>query len=431
MGLSKAARQATEDMLAYIEASPSPFHAVAETARRLELAGFFGLVEGDIWPLKAGEKYYVTRNDSSIVAFVLGHGDLGEAGFRVVGAHTDSPNLRIKPQGDYLCKGYRQVGVEVYGGVLLATWTDRDLGLSGRVVLKGDQPLTRLVKVDRPLARVPQLAIHLNRDVNREGLKLNAQQHMPPLLGVASDEDDLRTFLAAELQLGSKDEIHSFELMFHSIEAARIGGLHSDFVFAPRLDNLASCHAGLEALLATATAANDATRLIAFYDNEEIGSETAQGAAGSMLEDVMQRVVENFGGGRETWVRSKAHSMVISADMAHAVHPNYADRHDDMHMPMINAGPVIKTNANARYATQAETAAFFAGLCENVGVPYQDFVMRSDLGCGSTIGPITATRLGIATVDVGNSMLSMHSVREMAGSADQEMMIRVMTEFFS
>ncbi|MCB9833903.1 MAG: M18 family aminopeptidase [Planctomycetes bacterium] len=431
MGVSAEARRVVEDLLAYIEASPSPFHAVAETMRRLEAAGFGRLDERESWRLEPGARHYVTRNDSSIVAFVVGAEAPAEAGFRMVGAHTDSPNLRIKPQGEYEKQGYRQLGVEIYGGVLLASWTDRDLGLSGRVVVDSDGPRTRLLRVDRPLARVPQLAIHLNRAVNDEGLKLNAQQHMPPVCGLVGDEPAFRDWLAAEVGVSSGRDILSFELMFHAVERPTIGGLGGDFIFAPRLDNLASCHAGLGALIAAAAKPVAATRLVAFYDNEEIGSGTNQGAAGSFLEDVLLRLVEKAGGGHEAWTRARARSLMISADMAHAVHPNYADRHDDRHMPRINAGPVVKTNANARYATQAESTAAFIRLCREVEVPVQDFVMRSDLGCGSTIGPLITTRLGVAAVDVGNPMLSMHSAREMGGSRDPELMTRVMTHFYS
>ncbi len=431
MGLSVDARKITEDMLAYIEASPSPFHAVAETRRRLEGAGFTRLAEEEAWSLAPGGRHFVTRNDSSIIAFVVGHEPPEKAGFRMVGAHTDSPNLRIKPGGAYEAKGYRQLGVEIYGGVLLATWTDRDLGLSGRVVVGGANPSTRLIRIDRPMARVPQLAIHLNRTVNDEGLKLNAQQHMPPVFGLVGDEPGFRDWLAAEVGASSGAEIDGFELMFHAIDRPTIGGLNEDFVFAPRLDNLASCHAGLTALVTTADRDVGATRLTAFYDNEEIGSSTNQGAAGSFLEDVLLRLVEKSGGGHEAWSRARARSMMISADMAHAVHPNYSDRHDDRHMPKINAGPVVKTNANARYATQAESTAAFVRLCREVEVPVQNFVMRSDLGCGSTIGPLITTRLGVSAVDVGNPMLSMHSAREMGGSIDPELMTRVMAHYYS
>ncbi len=420
-----------QDLLDFIEAAPSPFHAVAETSERLLAQEFSELKEADSWSVEPDGRYFVRRNDSSILAFVAGSGDVAKSGFRILGAHTDSPNLRVKPQGGYVKNGYRQVGVEIYGGVLLATWTDRDLGLSGRVVVKEDGGVeSRLLQLDEPLARVPQLAIHLNREVNSKGLLLNAQKHMAPIMGLADSSDEFEDWLAAQVGATTKDAIQSFELMFHVLEKPSFGGANQEFIFAPRLDNLASCHAGLVALLAGAKTSTEATRIIALWDHEEVGSSSATGAAGSFLEDTMRRLASDSDEGGETWFRAKARSSIISADMAHAVHPNYADKHDPHHMPQINAGPVIKTNASARYATQAETAAQFAMLCAHADVPCQNFVMRSDLGCGSTIGPLTTTRLGIAAVDVGNPMLSMHSCREMAGSADHGMMIRVLERYF-
>ncbi len=431
MGLSDA-QGCCQDMLNYIEAAPSPFHAVAETASRLEAAGFSELAEKDSWKTEANGRYFVKRNDSSIVAFIQGDGDLSENGFRIVGAHTDSPNLRVKPQGGYDKNGYRQVGVEIYGGVLLATWTDRDLGLSGRVLVnQGGTLESRLLQVNEPLGRVPQLAIHLNREVNSAGLKLNAQKHMAPVVGLATSTEDFADWLADQLGIKSKNDIASFELMFHVLEKPSFGGMNQEFIFAPRLDNLSSCHAGLVSLIAGAKDEAKATRMLALWDHEEVGSSSAQGAAGSFLEDIMRRLSFSADGREDFWCRAKANTTVISADMAHAVHPNYADKHDPNHMPLINGGPVIKTNANARYATQAESAAQFAKLCSDLEVPCQNFVMRSDLGCGSTIGPLTTTRLGVQAVDVGNPMLSMHSCREMGGSADHPMMVRVLERFYS
>lgn len=430
MGVEDA-RSCCQDMLDFIEASPSPFHAVAETTRRLLEAGFTKLEESEKWSLTEGGCYFVTRNESSILAFVVGNGASSDHGFRIVGAHTDSPNLRIKPEGGYDQLGYQQVGVEIYGGVLLTTWTDRDLGLSGRVIVEKDGVIeSRLLCINKPLARVPQLAIHLNREVKTVGLLLNAQTHMAPVLGLTGEGFDFQAWLAEQVGATDAKQIRSFELMFHVVEKPAFGGLNDDFIFAPRLDNLASCHAGLTALLSHHKTAAKATRIVACWDHEEVGSSSAQGAAGTFLEDIMRRVAARVDSSEDSWCRAKAQSTIVSADMAHAVHPNYSDKHDPMHMPMINAGPVIKTNSNARYATQARTAARFAQLCAEVEVPCQNFVMRSDLGCGSTIGPITTSRLGIEAVDVGNPMLSMHSSREMAGSQDHEMMVRVLDRFF-
>lgn len=418
------------DLLEFIHASPTPFHAVAECARRLESAGFTALDEVEPWGLRAGGRHYVTRNDSSIIAFVVGEGAFADHGAAVVGAHTDSPNLRIKPHPEVRSNGYLQIGVEVYGGVLQASWTDRDLGLAGRVTyLENGAPQSRLVHVDRPIARIPQIAIHLDRTVNKDGLKLNAQTHLPPVVALDGGVDDFDSWLAGEAGI-EPDAMTSCEVMFHAVEPPTVSGLADEFIHAPRLDNLAMCHAGLESLVSAAGMADPRTRAVVLFDNEEIGSETAQGAAGSFFADVVSRVAAVDDAGPEALARGRARTFVISADMAHAVHPSRPDRHDSEHAPRMNGGPVIKFNANARYATDSESSAAFEALCHDVDVPVQKFVMRSDLACGSTIGPIMASRLGARTVDVGNPMLSMHSAREMAGAHDHELMIRVMTRFF-
>lgn len=416
------------DLLDFIHASPTPFHAVASCVDRLEAAGFVALDEREPWEIAPGGRYRVVRNDSSIIAFIAGTEPFAESGAAVVGAHTDSPNLRVKPHPELKSDGYVRVGVEVYGGVLLASWTDRDLGLAGRVTcLEDGVPTSRLVHVDRPIARIPQIAIHLDRTVNKDGLKLNAQTHLPPVVGLDGGED-FQSWLAGEAGVDSESMV-SFDVMFHAVEPPAISGMGGEFVHAPRLDDLAMCHAGLESLLA-ARDPSPRTRAVVFFDNEEIGSETAQGAAGSFFADVVERLAAATGGGRDAAARGRARTLVLSADMAHAVHPSRPDRHDAEHAPRINGGPVIKINVNARYATDSESSAVFEALCRDVEVPVQKFVMRSDLACGTTIGPIMASRLGARTVDVGNPMLSMHSAREMAGSCDHEMMIAVMTRFF-
>lgn len=424
----------TRRMLELIDASPTPFHAVAETAARLEAAGFERLREEEAWELTPSGRYYATRNGSTLVAFVVGAESPGDAGFRLVGAHTDSPNLRLKPQPAYAKEGYRQLGVEVYGGVLLATWADRDLSLAGRVVL-ADREEPVLLRVERPLCRVSNIAIHLNREVNQKGLLLDKQQHLPPLVGLEpdgeADERWFEGFLAAEVG-AEPDAILGFDLMLYDVQPSAVSGLAGEFVHAPRLDNLASCHAGLEALIAGADAGEaSATRGIALYDHEEVGSESAEGAASNFLAAILERVTLARGGTREDLHRAVARSTFVSADMAHAVHPNYADRSEPRHMPKLNAGPVIKINSRLRYASNADTSSRFERLAREADVAVQKFVNRTDMACGSTIGPITATRLGMPTVDVGNPMLAMHSVREMAGSRDQEAMIRVMTRLLS
>ncbi|WP_282011818.1 M18 family aminopeptidase [Nitrospina watsonii] len=427
-------RALAEALLHYIDASPTPYHAVAETVTQLEAKGFSELREADAWKLKPGGRYYVVRNGTSIVAFIPGSRPPEEAGFKIVGAHTDSPNLRLKPKPAYEKKGYGQLGVETYGGVLLGTWTDRDLSLAGRVMVtsKRGVPEARLLRIDHPLLRIPQLAIHLNRSVNDQGLILNKQSHLPPILTMADTAAATETALKQLVTKAVKckpEQIVSQDLMLFDVQPSAFAGAEEEFLFAPRLDNLASCHAALWALK-EAPKQDAATRLLVFYDNEEVGSETAQGGGSPFLKDTLERLAMPSKQPREALLRAVAQSLFISADMAHAVHPNYADQHDTRHMPLINHGPVIKSNAGQRYATDGESGARFELLCKKAKVAVQKFVMRSDLACGSTIGPITAANLGIRTVDVGNPMLSMHSVREMAGARDHGDMIGVLREFF-
>lgn len=424
-----------QDLLSFIDRSPTPYHAVAESAARLEAAGYARLEEGDPWALSAGDRCYVVRAGGSIAAFEVGQASPAEAGFRIVGAHTDSPNLRIKPEGDVRAHGYRQLAVEPYGGVLLHTWLDRDLSLAGRVTLRsGDATETRLVDFARPLLRVPNLAIHLYREINSEGLKLNAQRHLAPLLGLGDDGafvDLLCADLAREGARVDPDDVLAWDLMAYDTQPSTVSGADGEFIHAPRLDNLASSHAGLCALVAAGEGGPaDVTRVVVLYDHEEVGSRSAHGAAGSFLEDTLRRVANAVGGDADAMERAASRSWLVSADMAHAIHPNYADRHEPGHRPKIGEGPVIKTNSNQAYATDAESAGFFSSLCARVDVTPQNFVTRSDLGCGSTIGPISAARVGIRAVDVGNPMLSMHSIREMAGSADVSPMIEVLVELF-
>ncbi len=424
-------------LLAFIDHSPTPYHAVASAAERLEKAGFSRLEETDIWSLSAGARHYVVRAAGSLAAFEVGLSPPAEAGFRVVGAHTDSPNLRIKPIPDVHTDGYHQLAVEPYGGVLLHTWLDRDLSLAGRVTFREkEQTSTRLINFERPLLRVPNLAIHLNREIRDEGLKLNAQRHLVPLLGL-SDEGSLAELLCDELAKdGGKrprpEDLLAHDLMAYDTQPSTRSGANGEFIHAPRLDNLASSHAALVALQEAAKAGPaEATRLVVLYDHEEVGSRSSRGAAGTFLEDTLARLASFVeAAGPQNLARAVARSWLVSADMAHAVHPNYADRHEPGHRPKIGCGPVIKTNTNQAYATDAESAGFFSALCARVGVVPQHFVSRSDLGCGSTIGPISAARVGIRTVDVGAPMLSMHSCREMAGADDVQPMIDVLAAFF-
>lgn len=414
-----------QDLLEYIDASPTPFHAVAETVTRLDAQGYRRLDETEPWDVSAGDKVYIVRGGTSIAAFQIGTAPPGDAGFHLVGAHTDSPNLRVKPNPELKRAGYEQLGVEPYGGVLLHTWLDRDLSLAGRVLL-GDGS-ARLLDFQRELLRVPSLAIHLNRQVNTEGLKLNAQQHMAPIVTLSDvGTMDLRTLLAAELGDAKPQDVLAWDLMAYDVQPATRSGVNREFIHAARIDNLASCHAALTAL--TANAGETAiTRGAVLYDHEEVGSRSAQGAASDFLRSCLQRLC---GASTESYHRAIAKSFLISADMAHAVHPNYTDLHEPKHQPVLGGGPVVKVNVGQSYATDGESWARFEHWAREADVDTQRFVVRSDLACGSTIGPITAAELGIRTVDVGNPMLSMHSCREVAAAADVPKMIGVMTRFF-
>jgi aspartyl aminopeptidase len=421
---------AARQMLAFIDASPSPFHACAEAARRLEAAGFGPLSELDAWPAGTGSFY--VRRGGSLVAWSTGDQHGPATGFRIIGAHTDSPNLRIKPRPDTGRVGYRQLGVEVYGGALLNSWLDRDLGLSGRVAVRGSNgPEERLLLVHRPLLRVPQLAIHLDREISATGLLLNPQQHLSPIWGLGDPTPGgFTAFVAGELGV-APDAVLGWDLMTHDLTPSTIFGVDDELVSAPRLDNLCSSWAGVEALVrATAEGATPAQiPLLVLFDHEEIGSSSDRGAASTLLPALTERIVLGLGGGREDVLRSLAASVCCSADNAHATHPNYADRHEPNHLIELNAGPVLKVNSNVRYATDATSAAQFVVACEQAGVPYQRYAHRSDLPCGSTIGPITASRLGIPTFDVGAPQLAMHSAREMGGSADPAHYTAALTAF--
>lgn len=432
MQVSVEARQHAQALLDFIDQSPSPWHAVENVANQLKAHGFKNLRENEPWQFKKGGKYFVIRDGGSIIAFALGQAALAESGFRILGAHTDSPGLRLKPKAAYSTEGLAQLGVEVYGGPILATFTDRDLSLAGRVVIHTEQGLqSRLIRIDQAVARLPNLAIHMNREVNEKGLVLNKQTGLPLIFGHAANSDTakqlLNETLAGKLAIPAS-AIVSWDLAFYDIQKGSFWGLEQEFIADSQLDNLASCHAGLEALLSSETP--QATAICALFDHEEVGSESATGAGGSFLLDVIERICHSTGLTQEDKLRSFANSFFISADMAHAFHPNHAGSYEPCHHVQVNHGPVIKTNANQRYSTNAVTAARFIQLCEKAGAPYQQYAHRSDLGCGSTIGPIMSAQLGIATVDVGNPMWAMHSIRESAGVLDHAAMIAVLKQHF-
>jgi aspartyl aminopeptidase len=427
---------AAGDLLRFIDRSPTPYHAVAEASARLRAAGFSELLEGELWELSPGDARYVVRGGGSLFAFVVGERGPAEAGFHLVGAHTDSPNLRVKPLPDVVKEGYRQLAVEPYGALLLHTWLDRDLSLAGRVTLAAPGGVvTRLVDFGRPLLRVPNLAIHLQREIATKGLELNPQAHLVPVIGLEG-APPLAELLVAELraELGgalAPADVLGFDLMAYDREPAARAGARGEFLFASRLDNLASCHAAVSALAAAREARLPAwTNAIVLYDHEEVGSRSASGAAGSFLADGLARLVAGVkGGAPQGLARAASRSLLLSADMAHAVHPNFSDKHEPGHRPRLGGGPVLKVNSNQSYASDAVGIAHVTALCRSLGVTPQHFVTRSDLACGSTIGPLAAASVGIRAVDVGSPMLSMHSCRELAAADDVAPMIALLSAF--
>jgi aspartyl aminopeptidase len=419
-----------QGLMEFIELSPTPFHAVENMIARMECMAYQRLYEADAWQLEAGQAYYVTRNDASIIAFKLGTKKLTDSGIRMVGAHTDSPCLKVKPQPEIISKGYFQLGVEVYGGVLLNPWFDRDLSLAGRVnYLDNDGDINQLlVNFKNPVAVIPSLAIHLDREANSKRA-INAQQDIPPVLLKLPNEDKpdfkkiLLQFITTQCAVDDAKEILDYELSFYDVQPPARVGLHQDFIASARLDNLLSCYTGLMSLF---EAGNEGSSLLVCNDHEEVGSASSSGAQGTFLKSVLERIA----GVGESLSRVINQSMLISVDNAHAVHPNYADKYDANHGPIINQGPVIKTNASQRYASNSETAAIFRRLCQQADVPVQSFVVRSDMGCGSTIGPIVATEIGVKTLDVGVPTFAMHSIRELAGYWDAYYLYRVLKEFY-
>ncbi|WP_030543595.1 M18 family aminopeptidase [Streptomyces albus] len=421
-------RAHTDDLMSYLAASPSPYHAVANAAGRLETAGFRQAGETEAWDGTPGGRYVL--RGGALIAWYVPDGAGPETPYRIIGAHTDSPNLRVKPVPDTGAHGWRQIAVEIYGGTLLNTWLDRDLGLSGRLTLRDGS--SRLVTVDRPLLRVPQLAVHLDRAVNTEGLKLDKQRHMTPIWGLGDvHEGDLVSFVADEAEVPA-GEIAGWDLMVHSVEPPAYLGRDRELLAGPRMDNLLSVHAGTAALTAVARDGGKhltAIPVLAAFDHEENGSQSDTGADGPLLGGVMERSLFARGGTYEDRARSFAGSFCLSSDTGHAVHPNYAERHEPGHHPMPNGGPILKVNVNQRYATDGAGRAVFVRACERAGVPWQAFVSNNSMPCGTTIGPITAARHGIATVDIGAAILSMHSARELCGADDPHLLADAIRAF--
>lgn len=421
---------ALDRLLHFIDASPSPYHAARQAAARLEEAGLDPVEMTDSW---ADRPSGVVVSGGSVVGWRMAKAvDPSRISFLLIGAHTDSPNLRVKPRPDTGTVGYRQLGVEVYGGALLNSWLDRDLGLSGRVALTGpDGPRTELLRVDQPLLRVAQLAVHLDRDVNEKGLVLDRQRHLAPVWGLgSSSEGDFREWVAHQVGV-EPAQVDAWDLMVHDLTPSSPLGVVGEMYAAPRIDNLASCHAATEALAGLHEAPADTIAVVALFDHEEIGSESATGAASTLLLHALERLAGAVGANRDQFLRALSRSWCVSADGAHAIHPNYTDRYEPEHHVALNAGPVIKLNANVRYASDAESIQRFQAACRNADVPFQLYSHRTNLACGSTIGPITAARLGVRVVDVGSAQLSMHSARELGGRDDPALLSCALGSFLA
>ena len=416
-----------QELIDFLNASPTPFHATACLAERLSSAGFQALDEADHWSLKQGGKYYVTRNDSSIIAFSLGN---IENGFRMVGAHTDSPCPKVKPLPEMIKHRYLQLSVETYGGMLLNTWFDRDLSLAGRVQYldKNSQLRSSLINFKKPVAIIPSLAIHLDREANKNR-SINPQTDIPPILCQlpADEKASLHDILCGQLSaegVSDCEQIIEYDLSFYDTQSAAVIGLRDDFIASARVDNLLSCFTGMHALIEHQP--GEATAVLVCNDHEEVGSLSTTGAQGPFLKSVLERIT----GTGEPLTRAIDHSMLISADNAHGVHPNFADKHDGNHQPLLNEGAVIKVNANQRYASTDQTAAIYQCLCKETGNKVQHFVTRTDLACGSTIGPLTSGQLGVRTLDLGLPTFGMHSIRELAGSQDAYALTKTLISFF-
>lgn len=427
-------------LLSFLGGSPTPYHATANLVSLLTAQGFQMLDEAQSWQLTPGGRYCLTRNGASLIAFTLPtQGTSAKSGgIRMVGAHTDSPCLRVKPQPDLRANNYVQLGVEVYGGALFNPWFDRDLSIAGRVdfMTSTGKLDSCLIDLRRPVAVIPSLAIHLDREAN-SARSVNPQLELPPVLAIsglegASFDELLLTWVSEYGESRDASKVLSYELSFYDTQAPAIIGLHKEFIASARLDNLLSCYLGAQAL---GQSDDNQCNLLICTDHEEVGSTSASGANGPFLRSVLERIVaansEHPGKSAENFERLIRQSKLLSIDNAHGVHPNYMDKHDANHGPILNQGPVIKINANQRYASSSSSVAFFKSLCLEAQVPVQTFVVRSDLGCGSTIGPITAAGIGVETIDIGVPTFAMHSIRELAGSDDAHNLYRVVKRFFN
>lgn len=428
-------KQLAQELIEFIHKSPTSFHVVHNTQQELTAQGFEELSLGNMWHIKKGGKYFVTQNQSSLFAFEIGSEDITQ-GIKFICAHSDSPTFRIKPTPEIsVADKYLKLNIEVYGSPIMYTWFDRPLSLAGRVILQGENPLkpiSRLIDFNRPLLIIPHIAIHFNRNVNTQGSALSKQKDMIPVIsaihGSLEKNNFLLNLIAKELGVNT-EEILDFDLTLYEYEKGCLLGANNEFISCSKLDDLAMVYAGLKALLNSQPSTQ--TKVLAIFDNEEVGSRSKQGAGSPILRTIIERIAIGLNGNPEDFYRCLHNSFMISADMAHALHPNYVEKQDPTNHPVINGGPVIKYNANQKYITDADSAAVFMNICRMAGVPYQKFVNHADMEGGSTLGNVFLSQMGIRGADIGNPMWGMHSVRETAGSMDQLYITKAFTQFYN
>eukprot|EP00111_Clytia_hemisphaerica_P018726 TCONS_00055342-protein len=443
--------ESAEELVKFVNGSPSPYHAVDQCIQRLDASGFQRLDERHSWELAKGGKYYLTRNDSTIFAFAVGKKFVTGNGVSMVGAHTDSPCFKLKPKSKQESEGCLLVGTQCYGGGIWHTWFDRDLGAAGQVIVETEEGKyeSKLFRIDDPILRVPNICIHLNRTMN-DNHSVNKETQTPAVLATKCIDEEMNEFVNSDENTAAgkhhgafiericsvlsckPEQIIDFDICLADTQPAAIGGVHKEFIFSPRLDNLFNAYTSLQALINSCVdqkSLDDETniRMIALYDNEEVGSQSAQGAGSAVTEWVLRRICQCFGGAFEQTI---ANSYLLSVDQAHAVHPNYAAKHENNHKPQLHKGIVIKTNANQRYATTAITGSIIRLIAKKCGVPLQDVVVRNDSTCGSTIGPIMSAKLGVRTLDMGGPMLSMHSIREQCCTTSVQQGVTLFHAFF-
>ena len=423
-----------EELINYIYESPTSFHAVKNAVSELEKFGFVEIKEGEALKIKKGGKYFVTKNQSALIAFTVGKGELENDGFRIIGAHTDSPSFRVKPNSEIEVEGaYVKLNTEVYGGPILNTWMDRPLSLAGRIVLKSKDlfhPEIKLLNIKRPLMIIPNLAIHMNRNIN-SGVELNRQKHMLPLLALVNDKFKqghyLTQIISEELSVPEED-ILDFDLFLYEFEKGSIIGADQEFISSGRLDDLSMVYSGIKAI--SNSKIKNTINVMVCFDNEEVGSTTKQGANSPMLLSILERIAFNLGKNKDDFYRAISKSFIISCDLGHALHPNYEEKSDPVNRPIINKGPIIKISASQSYTTDAVSSAIYKSICCKAGVPVQVFVNRSDERGGSTIGPISSSHINMTSLDMGLAILSMHSVRELGGIKDYVYALESFNKFY-